>query len=87
MEERKEGLDLLALMKKEINELQIKDKKGIKNHIYYRTGEIFNYDPLYIFSDEGKKAELREIRLDITEIKDFNVNCYTWAHLDRKSVV
>lgn len=72
-------MDLLAMMQKEITELQLTDKVAIKDHIYHRTGEIFKYDPLWTFaSDEREK--LRQKRINIRDVTDFYLTCYSWAH-------
>lgn len=68
------------MMQKEIEELQLVDKVAIKDHIYRRTGEIFKYDPAWTFaSDEREK--LRQKRVDIRNISDLYITCYSWAYM------
>lgn len=72
-------MDLLAMMQKEITELQLTDKVAIKDHIYRRTGEIFKYDPLWTFAS-NEREKLRQKRIDIRNVTDFELTCYSWAH-------
>lgn len=74
-------MNLLALLKEEIQRLNITDKVEIKDYIYFRTGELFNYDPIVNFLDVSEKEELFKKRYDKENITDFNANCFSWSYL------
>lgn len=77
-------MDLLEMLNYEIKELQLTDKFQIARYIYIRTGELFNYDPLYEVldsSEKDKQFELINKRIDIRNVTDFNVICYSWANM------
>lgn len=75
-------MDLLEQLKLEINKKGImNDKFAIARYIYIRTGQLFDYNPLYsLFPGRIKEDFNREIK-DIRNIKDFNVICFSWADL------
>lgn len=74
-------MDLLNILVQEIVNLNIKDKLKIAQYIYKRTGQIFEYDPNWLFSDNEEKNNLRNRKLDIRNITDCNITCFTWANL------
>lgn len=74
-------MNLLAVLKEEVQQLQLTDKVKIKDYLYYRTGMLFNYDPLWAFVDESGREELRNKRFDIENITDFNATCYSWSYM------
>lgn len=74
-------MNLLALLKSEVQQLQLADKVKIKDYLYNRTGMVFNYDPLWSFVDEKDRKELRNKRFDIENITDFNATCYSWSYM------
>ena len=75
-------MNLLELMRKEIDSLNLTDKVKIKDYLYKRTGEIFIYDPLWAFAEDQREA-LRNKRIDIKNVCDLYVTCYSWAYLFR----
>lgn len=77
-------MDLIKILKYELSELQLTDKFQIARYIYVRTGELFNYDPLYEIldcNDQEEKFELINKRVDIHNVTDFNIVCYSWANM------
>ncbi len=74
-------MDLLGILKQEIAELKLTDKLKIAQYIYKRTGELFEYDPLWIFSTVEEREQLRNKRLDIRNVNDFDITCFSWANL------
>lgn len=77
-------MDLLELLKTEIHALNITDKVAIARYIYIRIGELFEYDPLYEVIDSNNyeaQFELINKRIDIRNVTDFNVICYSWSHM------
>ncbi len=77
-------MDLLELLKSEVSMLNIKDKFAIARYIYIRTGELFEYDPLYEVIDSNDREtqfELINKKIDIRNVTDFNVICYSWSHM------
>ena len=79
----KEGdcMNLLETLKQEIFSLGITDKLKIAQYIYKRTGELFEYDPLWIFSSLEERENLRKKKIDIRNVTDFDITCFSWAVL------
>ncbi len=80
MEEVKKGLDLLALLDKELKEKNITDKKVIKDYLYQRCGQIFKVDPKGAFCTPEERKILNEQRIDIRNVTTFELNCYSWSY-------
>ena len=74
-------MNLLQQMKKEIHQLNLKSKEEIAYFLYVRTGELFYYDPHYLFGTNEEKRDLEQNRVDIQNVYDFNIICCSWAHL------
>lgn len=74
-------MDLLSILVEEITALNITDKLKIAQYIYKRTGEIFEYDPNWIFSSKEEKDILRNKKVDIRNVTDFNITCFSWSRL------
>lgn len=74
-------MNLLSILVEEITALNITDKLKIAQYIYKRTGEIFEYDPNWIFSSKEEKDILRNKKVDIRNVTDFNITCFSWARL------
>lgn len=74
-------MDLLALLRAEISSLGLSTKEEIKDYIYIRTGQLFNYDPLWIFGNEDERRTLYHKRIDIHNVTDFNIVCFGWAYM------
>lgn len=72
-------MNLLEMMKLEILSLNLVEPIDIVNHIYKRTGEIFEYDPFHNLFDTIEKSAQKEI--DIYNIDNLYVDCYKWAHI------
>lgn len=72
-------MDLLDVLKKEISDLQLTDKYDIARYIYIRTGELFDYDPRYNLVDEYEQSLYKNYRVNIRNVTNFNVVCYSWA--------
>ncbi len=79
----KEGdnMDLLGALKQEIASLGLTDKLKIAQYIYKRTGDLFEYDPLWIFSSVEERENLRKKKIDIRNVTDFDITCFSWAIL------
>lgn len=74
-------MDLLETLRQEITKLGLTDKLKIAQYIYKRTGDLFEYDPLWIFSSTDEREPLRNKRIDIRNVVDVNVTCFSWAIL------
>lgn len=74
-------MNLLEILKKEISDRQIKDKLDIARYIYVRTGEIFNYDASWVFSSNEEKEILKNKNIDIENVTDFDIVCFSWARI------
>ncbi len=74
-------MNLVELMKKEISELNLIDKKDIQNHLYQRMGEIFEYDPYWKFSSVLEQYKIGTEEVDIYNIKNFYKVCFVWAKI------
>lgn len=74
-------MNLLEILRQEITDLGLKDKLKIAQYIYRRTGELFEYDPLWIFSSQEEKKPLKNKRIDIRNVTDFDITCFSWAVL------
>lgn len=79
----KEGdnMDLLGTLKQEIASLRLTDKLKIAQYIYKRTGDLFEYDPLWIFSSVEERENLRKKKIDIRNVTDFDITCFSWSVL------
>lgn len=79
----KEGdsMDLLEALKQEISSLGLTDKLKIAQYIYKRTGDLFEYDPLWIFSSVEERENLRHKKIDIRNVTDFDITCFSWSNL------
>lgn len=74
-------MNLLELLQEEIKSLNITDKMQIKNYIYYRTGLIFNYDPILLFANKGERNKALEKIVNIKNVTDFNITCIQWSKI------
>lgn len=74
-------MNLLAEIKREVKEKNLTNKKDIKDYIYKRTGELFNYDPLLLFADTIERQLLIGKKVDIKNVTCFDILCIQWAHL------
>lgn len=74
-------MDLLALLNSELEKLNITSDKEIMDYFYKRTGEIFEFDPKIVFGTEEERHILNEIRVDIRNVTDFQINCFSWSYL------
>ena len=72
-------MNLLEVLKNEINSLHITDKEIIKNYIFRRTGEIFNYNPLWSYGNAVDKINIRNTKVDIKNVQNLNIVCFEWA--------
>ena len=74
-------MNLLEAMKSEVLKLKLTDKLKIAQYIYIRTGELFEYDPLWIFSTPDEREALKYKRIDINNVNDFDITCYSWSRM------
>lgn len=76
-------MNLLKLMKKEIQEKNITEKTEIKAYLYERIGQIFEYDPTWIFASDTERERIKAWRVDIENVKpeDLYITCFQWAPL------
>lgn len=74
-------MNLVELLQDELKQKNIQDPVLIARYIYIRTGELFDYDPSYEVGNKEIQETLKEKIFNIEEITDFNVICYSWAHL------
>ena len=72
-------MNLIEVFQKEVNDLQITDKEIIKNYIYRRTGEVFNYNPLWSYGNAMDKINIRNTKVNPEDVQDFNIVCFGWA--------
>ncbi len=76
-------MNLLEKLREEIVFLGLNKKEDIKDYLYIRTGEIFNYDSVYELGDGIDRLKLKKIQIDIRNIKNFNITCFTWSKIFR----
>ncbi len=74
-------MNLLERLRTEIRQLKINNPYTIARYIYIRTGELFNYDPVYIFVGEKEREILKNWHVDIENVQGFNIICYSWAYM------
>lgn len=74
-------MNLLELLKEEISNCQITDKLDIARYIYVRCGQIFNYDTSWVFSSDEEKDILKDKKIDIENVTDFDIVCFSWARM------
>lgn len=78
-------MDLLAAMQQEIEDLHLKDEISIIDHLYRRTGEIFEYDSRFDFQTREKAFEIVEYEnqkeVNIHFIEEFEILCTRWAKI------
>lgn len=80
-EKGEDTMDLLGTLKQEIQDKKLTNKLKIAQYIYRRTGELFEYDPLWIFSTPEEREQLRNKKLDIRDINDFAITCFSWSYI------
>lgn len=74
-------MDLIALFNEEIKQNNITNKKSIMDYLYKRCAQIFTFDPKIIFGTHKERLELNKQRLDIHNVVNFELNCFTWSYL------
>lgn len=74
-------MNLLKQMKEEISSLQLQDELEIIRYLYIRIGQIFDYDPRFDVVDECEKEEIAKKRINIENVKEFDIVCETWCYL------
>lgn len=74
-------MDLIKTLKEEVNLLNLTDELSILFYLYYRTGEIFDYDPKFELYDKGGKEFLNELEFDAHNINKFELVCTPWAKI------
>lgn len=74
-------MNLLGVLKQEIINYNIKDKLKIAQYIYIRIGELFEYDPIWLFAINEEKEVIRNKNIDIENVTDFKIVCFSWARL------
>lgn len=74
-------MNLLEILREEITKLNITDKLEIARYIYIRTGELFEYDPIWNFGDFEEREEVKNKNIDITNVTDFKIICFSWARM------
>ncbi len=74
-------MNLLEKLREEIRVLGLNKKEDIKDYLYRRTGEIFNYDSVYELGDGIDRLKLKKMPIDIRNIKTFNIICFQWAKM------
>lgn len=72
-------MDLVALMKKEIAELHLVDKRDIQNHLYQRIGELFEYDPYWKFASVLEQYKIANRKIDVHNVTNFYAVCFAIA--------
>lgn len=74
-------MNLLEILRQEIENLQIEDKMDIASYIYVRTGEIFQYNPLWEIGNQRDIKNLRSEEIDIQNITNFYITCFSWSKI------
>ena len=74
-------MNLLAMMKQEVSELHLTDKLEIAYYLYMRTGQLFEYDPLWGLADSLELYKIKNKQIDIENITDRYLVCFTWSNL------
>ncbi len=77
-------MNFLKQLKKEVHTLNLTDKLEIAYFIYRRTGEFFDYDPLYVYGTRKEKQQIIKKKVNIRNIKKREILCYSWAHMYAK---
>lgn len=77
-------MDLVEVLTSELDKLNLTDKLQIAQYIYRRTGELFKYDPLWIFANDDELEDLRNKEIDINNVEDFDITCFSWSKLYHK---
>ncbi len=72
-------MDLVELIKTELNFLNLVDKKDIQNHIYHRIGEIFEYNPYWKFASVLEQYKIAKRKIDVHNVTDFYAVCFELA--------
>lgn len=76
-------MNLLAMMKQEISELHLTDKLEIAYYLYMRTGQLFEYDPIFPFLTKEEKENFIKYCVQAKEITDKYLICFSWSYLYR----
>lgn len=72
-------MNLLQILKKEIENLNYHDEFTIARYLYLRSGQFFIYNPEYQFYDEKQKETAYQEELDIENVKSNQIICSSWA--------
>lgn len=74
--------NLLETLEREIKLLGLKENPyKIARYIYIRLGELFEYDPYLEYASEEKKNILKNKRIDIRNVTDFQFICDSYAYM------
>lgn len=77
-------MDLVELMRKEIQALHLSDKRDIQNHLYQRIGELFEYDPYWKFASLLEQYKIAKQKIDIHNVTNFYCVCFSIAPMSIK---
>lgn len=74
-------MNLVKSLKIEIDYLKIDNQYEIARYIYIRLGELFNYDPLYIFGNGYEKEFIKNKRINVYNVDDYDLTCMSWSYM------
>lgn len=74
-------MNLLSVVRAEINKYELKEPLEIAYYLYIKTGQIFKYNPACKFMDENEFEQAKQERIDIENVENFNVICFSWANM------
>lgn len=74
-------MNLVELLKEEIAKLGLTNPLLIAQYVYKRTGELFQYDPLWLFASKEELSVLRKKDIDVYNIESFNLTCFSWSKI------
>lgn len=74
-------MNLVEKFKQEIQELNLKEPYEIAYFLYIRTGEIFEYNPLWEIASDKEATKIFKERIDIYCVQQFKIVCSSWAYL------
>lgn len=82
LQSKETSIDLLKVLEREIISLGYQHNLyAIARYIYIRLGEIFQYDSKLIYGDSITKQKIRDKRINIRDIKNFNFVCDSFSYM------
>lgn len=74
-------MNLYSTLLKEINGLNIQEPLAIAKYLYIRTGQLFDYHPLYPVESEQNQEKIYNQTINIENVTTQYIVCSSWAKM------